>query len=204
MGVPNTWGLIMWLGIALSLVKQFDSLSTASSEGSSLSTQFSREQKASFFFFSSLDFTPTCLVFCSSPVISAPQFCTALFIAAVHVLRPLEWQWEEPETKSCVKRGIIQPQEPQPAWPADTTPPRPSLSHWGVGDLQGWRLRGNYCNTFILRIIPVNLSHLLPNYSCFYIILFLHITLSCFSLIRSSTCSSLQQPPRPPPPLVYF
>lgn len=29
-------------------------------------------------------------------------------------------------------------------------PPPPSLPHWGVGDLQGWRLRGNYCNTFTL------------------------------------------------------
>lgn len=94
-GILDTWGFIRQLGRSW---KGFDSLGTASCEGSSQSAR--RRQKQTAFF------TRVAVVFRSSL-----QFITATpwLQRFVSVRRLLERRREE--TKSRVKKGITQPQE---------------------------------------------------------------------------------------------
>ncbi len=181
-GVPNTWGFITQLEITLSLVKQFDSLGTASSEES---RQFSEQQNACFFclFHSDLFFSVPLL----GHFISATSQCfiygscscaVALRVAA-RGAGDKELRKEGHHTASGAITRMTGRQPPLPVCP---------IGGWGISKGGAWEA---------ITVIPSPSDHscqlksLASKLFMFLYCSILHISLSCSSLICRATSSSL-------------
>lgn len=101
-----------------------------------------------WFFPPSSCFITACVIFCSSPQsLHLGNFALLfLYCGCLCAEGFLEQRWEGLETKSSVKKGITQPEEPDPHTPTPTSLHSDTLGGWGICKGGAWEAITGICS----------------------------------------------------------